>query len=92
LEKLFESIAQCNIVLKKQKNDKQNNFIVEAKLEVPGNDLYASDQAESFEIATEKVCKDLESQVKKHKEKLYQKPLKPVDAYISEKGYDEELE
>ncbi len=90
-EKMFDNILLCQVMLKKEKNDKQKDFIIEAKLSVPGNDLYASEQAESFEIATEKVCVDLEKQVRKHKEKLNKKQTKPVDAFITE-GEEEEME
>ena len=90
-EKMFEGISLCQIMLKKEKHDKKKEFIIEAKLSVPGNDLYASEQAESFEIAAEKVCVDLEKQVRKHKEMLNRKATKPVDAYISEGEVEEEI-
>jgi putative sigma-54 modulation protein len=88
LEKVFDRILQGNIVLKKEKEDKQNYFVVEARLAVPGNDLFAREKAESFEIAAEKVVLDLESQVKKHKAKLNVRAAVPVDKLVS----DEELE
>jgi len=88
LEKVFDRILQGNIVLKKEKEDKQNYFVVEARLAVPGNDLFAREKAESFEIAAEKVVLDLESQVKKHKAKLNVRASVPVDKLVS----DEELE
>lgn len=87
-EKLFDRIEQCHVVLKKEKNGKQENFIVEARLAVPGNDLFAREQAASFEIAAENVCLALESQVKKHKAKLNKKASHSADQYI----HDEELE
>ena len=88
LEKVFDRILQGHIVLKKEKEDKQNHFVVEARLVVPGNDLYASEKAESFEIAAENVVIDLESQIKKHKAKLNVRATVPVDKLVS----DEELE
>jgi putative sigma-54 modulation protein len=88
LEKVFDRILQGNIVLKKEKEDKQNYFVVEARLAVPGNDLFAREKAESFEIAAEKVVLDLESQVKKHKAKLNVRATVPVDKLVN----DEELE
>ena len=79
-EKMFDRIEQYHIVLKKGKNDKQDYFAVEARLAVPGNDLFASEQAESYPVAAEKVCIDLENQIRKYKSKMIRKaglPDKP---------------
>ncbi|MEK6782586.1 MAG: ribosome-associated translation inhibitor RaiA [Bacteroidota bacterium] len=83
-DKLFDRIERCNILLKKERNEKRDNFLVEATLVVPGNDLFAKELAESFEVAAEKVCQNLESQIKKHKAKLNQKATTSVDNYIEE--------
>lgn len=87
-EKLFDRIEQCHVLLKKEKNGKQENFIVEAKLAVPGNDLFAREQATSFEIAAENACLALENQIKKRKAKLNKKTARSVDQFI----HDEEME
>jgi putative sigma-54 modulation protein len=87
-EKLFDRIEQCHVVLKTEKNGKQENCIVEARLAVPGNDLFAREQARSFEVAAENACLNLESQIKKHKAKSNKKASHSVDQYIN----DEELE
>lgn len=87
-EKLFDRVMQCHLVLKKEKNGEQDYFLVEARLAVPGNDLYASEQASSFEIAAEEVCLNLERQIRKHKDKLNRKAEVPVDRLVN----DEELE
>jgi putative sigma-54 modulation protein len=87
-EKLFDRIEQCSILLKKEKNDEKENYIVEAKLAVPGNDLFAREQEGSFELAAEKACIDLENQIKKRKAKSNKRERRPVDQLIS----DEELE
>ncbi len=87
-ERLFDRIEQCHVVLKKEKNGKQENFIVEARLAVPGNDLFAREQATSFEIAAENTCLALENQIKKHKARLNKKAMRSVDQIIN----DEELE
>ena len=83
-EKEYDRIERCNILLKKEKNTKRENFLVEATLVVPGNDLFAKELADSFEIAAEKVCQDLERQIKKHKAKLHQKAATTVDQYLQE--------
>jgi putative sigma-54 modulation protein len=88
-EKLFDRLEQCHIVLRKEKNGQQQNYLVEAKLALPGNDLFAREQAESFEVAAEKVCIDLENQIKKHKSKVRdRRTVLPIDKFVS----DEELE
>jgi putative sigma-54 modulation protein len=84
LEKQYDRIERCNILLKKEKNAKRDNFLVEATLVVPGNDLFAKELDASFEIAAEKVCLDLERQLKKHKAKLQQKASSSIDQYLKE--------
>jgi ribosomal subunit interface protein len=87
-ERKFDRIERCNIVLKKERNTKRDNFLVEATLVVPGNDLFAKELAESFEVAAEKVCLNLESQIKKKKSQLHQKSTTTLDQYLR----DEEKE
>lgn len=66
-EQLSDRIIRCDILLKKEKDSRDDGFIVEAKLAVPGRDLFAKESAAKFEIAAEKVCEDLERQLRKHK-------------------------
>jgi putative sigma-54 modulation protein len=88
-EKLYDRIEQCHVVLKTEKDGKQENCIVEARLVVPGNDLFARERARSFELAAENACLDLESQIKKRKAKLNKKTdHHSIDQYID----NEELE
>ena len=88
LEKLLPDMMRCDIVLRKEKSDEQNSYIVEGKLQVPGNDLFAKEKATSYEMAAEKVCIDLENQIRKQKEKKNKRSTKPVDQYVN----DEEIE
>ena len=46
LEKQYDRIERCNILLKKEKNAKRDNYLVEATLVVPGNDLFAKELAD----------------------------------------------
>ena len=87
-EKLIPGLLRCDIVLRMEKNGEQNSFIVEGKLMVPGNDLFAKEQAASYEIAAENVCIDLENQIRKQREKKNKRHTKPIDQFVS----DEELE
>lgn len=70
LGKRYERINRCDVVLRKEKSDKQKYFFIEAKMEVPRTILFASDKAESFELALDKVINDLEHQLNRHKEEI----------------------
>ncbi|MEM8969822.1 MAG: HPF/RaiA family ribosome-associated protein, partial [Bacteroidota bacterium] len=43
--------------------------IVEIKLNIPGNQLFAKEQSESFEAATDQAVDALRRQLRKYKEK-----------------------
>lgn len=73
LEKYFEKIEKCDVVIRKEQHEKRDNFLIEAKLYVPGSVLFAKEQSDSFESAANEVALDLESQLRKYKDKLYQK-------------------
>lgn len=87
-ERLLPGILRCDIVLRMEKNGEQNSYIVEGKLLVPGNDLFAKEQAATYEIAAENVCIDLENQIRKQKEKRNKRHTRTIDQYVD----DEELE
>ena len=70
LAKRYGRINRCDVVLRKGKSDRQKYFFIEAKMEVPRTILFASDEAESFEMALEKVINDLEHQLNRHKEEI----------------------
>ena len=70
LEKLYDRIEKCNVILKEEKNREKKKFMVEVRLAVPKEDLFASEQAESFERALDKVSDDLKKQIIRHKEKM----------------------
>ena len=67
LEKLYDRIEMCSVVLKKEKNDKKKRFFVEVRLAVPKEDLFAKEQAESFALALDGVFNELKKQIIKHK-------------------------
>ena len=73
LEKMFNGIDRCEITLRMEDNDKQNEFLVEASLHVPGATLFAKEQATSIEAAATEVALDLQSQLRKYKDRMYQK-------------------
>ncbi|HEU4574979.1 MAG TPA: ribosome-associated translation inhibitor RaiA [Chitinophagaceae bacterium] len=70
LAKMFRRIESCDIVVKKEKNDQQKEYFIEGKLQVPRRTLFSSEQAETFEIAIEKLLTDLEHRLRRYKEEL----------------------
>jgi len=74
LEKLYDRIEKCNVILKKEKSDLQKGNVVEVRLVVPKDDLFASERAESFERATAMVMDDLKKMLLKRKDKLKEPP------------------
>ncbi|HXH19125.1 MAG TPA: ribosome-associated translation inhibitor RaiA [Chitinophagales bacterium] len=70
LEKFYDRIEKCNVILKKEKNARQKSYVAEVRLAVPKQDLFASERAESFEGALELIMADLKKQLIRHKDKL----------------------
>jgi len=69
LDTYCDQIIDGEVIMKLDKNDKAENKIVEIKLNVPGRQLFAKHQAESFESATDEVVEGLRRQIKKYKQK-----------------------
>lgn len=70
LGRMYNRINHCDIALRKEKNDLQNSFCIEAKIEVPGSILFAIERDKNFESALKKIIEDLDRQLNKYKEKL----------------------
>lgn len=62
-------IIDAEVFLRLDKSSSQENKIVEIKLLVPGNDLFAKRQCKTFEEATDQSVEALRRQLKKQKEK-----------------------
>lgn len=69
LETFYDRIIDGEVFLKLEKDDSRENKIVEIKLNIPGNQLFASEKAKSFEAAADEAVEALRRQIKKHKEK-----------------------
>ncbi len=70
LDTYFDKIVSGDVFLRVEKSDSRDNKLVEIKLIVPGNDLFASKKAASFEEAVDEAIEALRRQVKRLKEKL----------------------
>ena len=73
LDKIYNRIEYCKVVLRKEKNDVQNSFFMEAIVKVPNTLLFSSDRDISYENTLDKVLHDIESQLHRYKEKLEEK-------------------
>ena len=70
LARYFDDIINAEVILKVDNNPDLVNKIVEIKLYIPGNDLFAQKQTKSFEESTDIAVDALKQQILKHKEKL----------------------
>ncbi len=68
LSKYFDRVVDCQVVLKKENDDRQKFFKVDARLTVPQKLLFATEKAETFEKAVQMVVDDLEHQLRRFKE------------------------
>ncbi len=69
LQKLYGRIIDAEVFLKLDRKEARENKIIEIKLNIPGSQLFAKDQADSFEAATDVAVEALRRQLKKVKEK-----------------------
>ena len=72
LEKLtqyYEGIIASEVFLRIENTADLENKIVEIKLEIPGNDLFAKRQSNTFEAAADQAIDALKRQITKVKEK-----------------------
>jgi len=70
LELFFDNIIAGEVYLRVDKSAQHNNKVAEIKLSIPGKELFAKKQCDSFEEAADLACEALRRQVKKHKAKL----------------------
>ena len=95
LERTFDNITSCEVSLKVDKPESDNNKIVEIQLVLPGQTLFNSKQADTFEDATLQVVDATKIQLSKYKERFNKKngELK-TDLYemSKEKIEDEEFD
>ncbi|MFO7823938.1 MULTISPECIES: ribosome hibernation-promoting factor, HPF/YfiA family [Cyclobacterium] len=70
LDTYYDQIIDGEVFMRLDKNDRSENKIVEIKLNVPGKQLFAKSQNDSFEAAADDSIEALRRQIKKYKEKL----------------------
>jgi putative sigma-54 modulation protein len=69
LETFYDRVVDGEVFLRIN-NEGVDNKTVEIKVKVPGSQLFAKEQARSFEAATDLATEALRNQLKKYKEKL----------------------
>ncbi len=70
LETFFDRIVDGEVFLKVTPDTDRENKLVEMKINIPGQTLFAESKSNSFEAATDEVTDALRRQLKKHKEKM----------------------
>jgi putative sigma-54 modulation protein len=70
LETFYDRVVDGEVFLRIN-NEGIDNKTVEIKVKVPGSQLFAKEQARSFEAATDLATEALRNQLKKYKEKSH---------------------
>lgn len=73
LSHFYNGVLGSEVVLRVDANEKPENKIVEIRLLIKGNDLFAKKQCGSFEEAVDQAIEALKKQIDKHKEKIFNK-------------------
>lgn len=69
LDRMIDNAVRCEVTLKVDRPESVNNKIVEAQLFVPGQNLFTSKQANSFEEAAAECLDTMKVQIEKYKER-----------------------
>ena len=70
LETYYDKIIDADIYLKVENTSAKENKIVEARVNIPGDDLIVKKQCRTFEEATDEAAKSLQRALLKRKEKV----------------------
>ena len=69
LETFYNRIIDGEVFLRIGNDESKINKIIEIKLNIPGDQLFAKERARTFEIGAHEVTEALRRQIKKFKEK-----------------------
>lgn len=69
LDTFYDRIVDGEVFLRLTKKESRENKMVEIKLNIPGSQLFAKEEADSFEAAADLAVEALRRQIKKYKEK-----------------------
>jgi len=69
IDRLVDNATKCEVTLKVDKPESDNNKIAEIALSLPGQQLFNSKQADTFEEAVSECVDTLRTQIDKYKER-----------------------
>jgi ribosomal subunit interface protein len=67
LEKMYNRITRCVVVVKKEKDEHKKEYRIETQLAVPKKTLFVSERADNFELALYNAIDGLTSQLRRYK-------------------------
>lgn len=70
LAKKYDWLINADIFFKKENDPKGKGKICEAKLSLPGPQIFASSNEKNYELAVKETISDLEKKLKKHKAEM----------------------
>jgi len=70
LDRFFDRIIDGEVFMRLDKDNNMENKIIEIKLNIPKNQLFAKERAKSFEEASDLAVEALKKQIIKHKDKI----------------------
>jgi len=70
LQLFYEDIISSEVFLRLENVQDMENKIVEIRLEIPGNNVFAKKQSKSFEESTDLTIEAIRRQLLKHKKKI----------------------
>lgn len=70
IEQYFDRVIEARVTLKLENSGQIRDKIAEARLQVPGEVLFAKATHKTFEGSVDSVVQSLKRQVKKYKEKV----------------------
>jgi len=68
IDHLLPGMIICEVLVTKEKNSKARPCVVQAKVVMPGNDLFAKENGRNYLHAARLLARDLENQIRKIKE------------------------
>ncbi|MCD4772674.1 MAG: ribosome-associated translation inhibitor RaiA [Bacteroidales bacterium] len=76
LSNLHDGVLNSDVILKIDKNDKNENKTTEIKMIIKGEEFFAKKQSKTFEGSTDNTIEALRRQLKKYKGKMENKHRK----------------
>src|ERR1700744_1370276 len=69
LDTFYDKIINGEVYLKLENVEDEANKIMEIKIQLPGNQLFAKEQCKTFEEATDLAMESLRKQIAKHRKR-----------------------